>query len=278
MRQRSARLRQLNTRIFFLIDVCENQCKLSLVVVRDRKITLIFFYFAGAFFRCPRMASIDWTKKLPAVALIICGVLCCQGQAQSIADNAGVLEDITEFNDETPEVVDWIESDAAILKPLLPWNKNDVPLLFDKRRKNQVFSAGLFGKRSGWNQGHQSGLFGKRSDWMEEYMSGGDVESDAESSSQYVKKQWNPNQQTGGLFGKRNDQLTRRTYDVMLQNLHDRVETAMEKRKASATLGRVRTKSSGQHVFRTGGLFGKRSVEEPGMQRALWPEDEQRRK
>ncbi|XP_072033927.1 uncharacterized protein [Amphiura filiformis] len=233
------------------------------------------------------MASIDWTKKLPAVALLICGVLFCNGQAQVSAENTGALKEITDFDDDTqyPELdIDWIEKkDAAFLNPLvspdLSWE--NVPLQYIKRRRNQVFSAGLFGKRSGWNQGHQNGLFGKRSDWLEEYMSGGeDSDADnADSSSQYSKKQWNPNQQTGGLFGKRNDQLTRRTYNEMLQDLHDRVESAMDKRNAAAaTLGRVRTKSSGQHVFRTGGLFGKRSAEDAGMQRALWPEEEQRRK
>ena len=216
-----------------------------------------------------------WTRKLPAVALFICGVLFCNGKGQLSHENNGALNEITEFNDDTqfPELdPDWItQDDTAALKPLLSpelsWE--NVPLQYVKRGKSQVFSAGLFGKRSsGWNQGHQNGLFGKRtSDWLDAYLSGDD-----EADHYSEKREWNNNQKTG-MFGKRHSDVEQRTYEDILKSLHDKL---MDKR--AANVGRVRTKSSGQHVFRSAGLFGKRSAEEPEMEKALWPEDEQRRK
>nr|ASK86264.1 tachykinin precursor [Ophionotus victoriae] len=247
------------------------------------------------------MASVkSWTRKMQAVALILCGVFFCCGQGQLTPDNSGVLNELTEFEDDTtyPDLdPDWIDpEDAAFLAPILTpdltWER--VPLQLIKRRKNNVFSAGLFGKRNGWSQGQQSGLFGKRN-WIEEYVNGArdvdaatvdeavdTMEDYGQTAGHYAKRQrWNQNQQPG-LFGKRDNAMNtaaRRTYKEMLKTLQDKVESSLDKRSSGTNnMGRVRTKSSGQHVFRSGGLFGKRSAEAPGMQRALWPENEQRRK
>lgn len=234
---------------------------------------------------------------MPAVALLLCGVFFCSGQSSQLnPDNSGDLNELAaDFEGSNPMAYpgleqDWMgetEDEAAFLAPLLTpdltWEH--VPLQLVKRRKNNVFSAGLFGKRGGsWNQGQKdSGLFGKRAAWMEKYVnddtaamaSSSAEEGYGQTAGQYAKRQrWNQNQQPG-LFGKRTAE--KRTYEEMLNTLRDKVESSLEKR-GSSNLGRVRTKSSGQHVFRSGGLFGKRSAEAPEMQRALWAENEQRRK